>query len=125
MALFKKKKEAAVSSAKEKPRAPRYECKAYIRINGLEGQAVLRNISIGGFQMESKIYALLEEGRVYHIFVAPKDFADVASFEVNVEIRWVQISISSFTVGLAVIPPILDKNFEKYIEYITLYNRKG
>jgi hypothetical protein len=119
MLFFKRKKntEEAVL-LQEAPRAPRYAAVARVCINNFEGEAALRNISSGGFRMESRTYAAITVGERHIMQIKPEKVAGLNAFELEVEVRWVQSSETSFNSGFLVIKPPLDKSLEKYIAYI-------
>jgi hypothetical protein len=116
--LFFKRKKTEENTADEKmTRAPRYVSLAMVSINGFEGQAVLRNVSIGGFCMESKTFADMDIGASYGIRVTPEEHAGISSFELTVEIRWILSSPEKFSVGFRVIQGG-GRSFEKYVDYL-------
>jgi hypothetical protein len=116
--FFKKKQKIKQSSSEETPRAPRYDCVARVSINGFEGEAVLRNINRGGFRMESRTYAAITVGERYTMQIKPEASANLPPFELNVEVRWIQSSETSFNSGFLIIKPSADQSFEKYIDHI-------
>jgi hypothetical protein len=118
MLLFKKKEKTARTVLKENPRPSRYNTVARIRINGFEGEAVLRNISIGGFRMESRTYAAIGTGEHYAIQIIPEAASRVQPIELEVDVRWIQSTETRFNSGFLIIKPPADRSFDKYIEYI-------
>jgi hypothetical protein len=122
--MFKKKTavtgEAALAA---NPRAPRYDCRAYVSINGFEGQAALKNISIGGFCMESKTYAALKQGEEHIMTITAGETSGLAPFQIKVEVRWIRSTENSFSAGFAVIKSLVgNRAMEKYIDYIAAHN---
>jgi hypothetical protein len=115
--IFKNKQKAKQPSSDESPRAPRYSCVAKVSINGFEGEAVLRNINHGGFRMESRTYAAIMVGEHYTMWIKPEVSANLPSFNLEVEVRWVRSTETSFNSGFLVIKPPADRSFEKYIEH--------
>jgi hypothetical protein len=121
MLFFKGKKEKISDDTEEKVvRAPRYDSFASIRVNGFEGEALLKNISITGFCMESKTFANLRLGEKYLIQVTPESTAGLVKFEVEVEVRWVRSEVSKFDVGLQLTKTQSHKDLEKYINFLKL-----
>jgi hypothetical protein len=123
MAFFKKKQKAEKSSGDgnprdKNPRSPRYTCVAHVTVNGFDGKAVLRNISNGGFRMESRTYAAITVGDHYTMTIEPENEAGLKAFELEVEVRWVQSTETSFNSGFLVSRRPADRAFEKYINYI-------
>ncbi|MDR1353498.1 MAG: PilZ domain-containing protein [Treponema sp.] len=118
--MFFKKREKEKTDAAfngETPRAPRYTSLAMVSINGFEGQAVLRNVSIGGFCMESKTFADMDVLSSYTIRINPESSAGIGQFELTVEIRWIQSSPEKFSVGFKTIHGN-SHLFEKYVRFL-------
>jgi hypothetical protein len=107
---------------KESSRPPRYTTVARVGINGFEGEAVLRNISTGGFRMESRTYAAIGVGDRYVMQIKPEAASNLRPFELEVEVRWIQSTETSFSSGFLVIKPPIDRSFEKYVDYIRARN---
>jgi hypothetical protein len=120
MALFKKKTtEVKKERTEEKvERAPRYDSYALVKVNGFEGQALLKNMSITGFCMQSKTYANLTPGSVYSISIMPEASSGLKAIEAEVEVRWVRSEVSNFEVGLLVTKPSPGREMEKYVDYL-------
>jgi c-di-GMP-binding flagellar brake protein YcgR len=126
MLLFKKKAkpEEVQPSSGPNPRQPRYDCVANVKVYGFEGQAVLRNVSIGGFRMESRTFAAMQPGEQFTMQIAPLPETGIASFEVKVEVRWVKSDVSSFNVGFLIVNPAAERYLTKYIEYLKQQDRR-
>jgi hypothetical protein len=118
--LFKKKKNEITkdSSKAPPPRAPRYSSIAHVRINGFDGKAALRNISTGGFCMESRTYAAIQIGECYRMWIQPEISANIKAFELEVEVRWVQSSETNFTAGFLIVSAPPNSPYEKYIDHV-------
>jgi hypothetical protein len=117
MLFLKGKEKTSQTSSGENPRPPRYSAVARVRINGFEGEAVLRNISIGGFRMESKTYAAITVGEHYAIQIIPEAIAMLNLIEMEVAARWIQSAETSFNSGFLIITA--NQSFEKYVDYIS------
>jgi hypothetical protein len=120
--IFTAKKKTGKSVIKENPRPPRYISIARVGINGFEGEAVLRNISTGGFRMESRTYAAIGVGDHYTMQIKPEAASSLRPFELEIEVRWIQSTETRFNSGLLVIKPPIDRSFEKYVDYIKTRN---
>lgn len=120
--IFMNKQKSDNPPPNENFRPPRYASVARVGINGFEGEAVLRNISTGGFRMESKTYVAIEVGEHYVMQIKPEAASNLRPFELEVEVRWIQSSETSFTAGFLVIKPPADRSFEKHVEYIKARN---
>jgi hypothetical protein len=99
-------------------RAPRYNSVARVRINGFEGEAVLRNVSIGGFRMESRTYAAIQVGERYTMWIQPEPSANISTFELSVEVRWTQSRETIFSSGFLIVSAPVNNYYEKYIDRI-------
>ncbi|MDR2757843.1 MAG: hypothetical protein LBB78_00515 [Spirochaetaceae bacterium] len=99
-------------------RPPRYTSVAHITISGFSGKALLRNISLGGFCMESKTYVAIVPEESHTMCLLPEVSANIKPFEITVEVRWVQSTESKFSAGFLVSKFPADRSFEKYLGYI-------
>jgi c-di-GMP-binding flagellar brake protein YcgR len=118
-----KKKPVPEKAQVQAPRPPRYRCVARVGINGFEGEAVLRNISSGGFLMESRTYATITVGEHYTMQIKPEAASGVQLFELGVEVRWIQSSETKFSAGFLVVTPPANRALEKYLDYIKTQTR--
>jgi hypothetical protein len=122
--LFTKSKKKTEAAEEQASRAPRYTCVVRVGINGFEGEAILRNISTGGFLMESRTYAAITTGEHYTMQIKPDAASGVNIFELEVEVRWIQSTETKFSAGFLVVRPPTDRSFEKYIDYVKTQNRR-
>jgi hypothetical protein len=118
--FFSKKKKKNEEEEGLAPRAPRYDSLAAVRVNGFEGQALLKNISITGFCMQSKTFANLTPGKQYTMYISPEASTGLATIEVEVEVRWIRSEVSRFDVGLLIAKPLLNKTMDTYINYLKM-----
>jgi hypothetical protein len=115
--LFAKSKEKVEAAPVSRP--PRYDCVARISINGFEGEALLRNISAGGFLMESRTYAAIGVGDYYTMQMKPEADSGINNFELTVEARWIRSVETRFSAGFLVVNNnSVGRSFERYIEHI-------
>jgi hypothetical protein len=121
--LFLKNRETAQVAEEKVPRPPRYACVVRVGINGFEGEAVLRNISSGGFLMESRTYAAITVGDHYTIRIKPEAASGMALFELEVEVRWIQSTETRFSAGFLVMKHPADKSFDNYLDYVKTQNQ--
>jgi hypothetical protein len=117
--VFTAKPKTAGPVSEENPRPPRYVSLARVRINGFEGEAVLRNISTGGFRMESKTYAAITVGEHYTMQIKPEAASNLPPFDLEVEVRWRQSTETSFNSGFLIIKPPANRVVEQYLDYIS------
>jgi hypothetical protein len=104
-------------------RAERYDCVVKVGINGFEGEAILRNISSGGFLMESRTYAAITVGGHYTLQIKPYANSGLKLFELEVEVRWIKSTETKFSAGFLVIIYPADRSFDKYLDYVKNQNR--
>ncbi|MDR0644214.1 MAG: PilZ domain-containing protein, partial [Treponema sp.] len=95
----------------------RYICKAKISIKGFEAFALLKDISNNGFCMASKTYITIEPKETVTIQITPESVTGIASFSLNVEVRWVRSTPTLFTVGFLIKETGENKQFQQYIAY--------
>ena len=112
-----KEKKLTQSKTQDAPRAPRYASLAMVNINGFEGYAVLKNVSIGGFRLESKTFVDMDVGNAYVIQITPEKESAIDKFELHVTVQWAQSSAEKFAVGFS-ISRGGGRPFERYIEFL-------
>jgi hypothetical protein len=116
--LFVKSKEKVDAAQTKVPRQPRYGCVARLSINGFEGEALLSNISVGGFLMESRAYAAISVGERYTMWIKPEADSGINAFEIVVEVRWIRSAETRFSAGFLAVTNPVGRSFERYIEHI-------
>jgi hypothetical protein len=121
--LFTRKKKKVEETEAQASRAPRYRCVVRVGINGFEGEAVLKNISSGGFLMESRTYAAILAGEHYTMHIKPEAASGVKVFALEVEVRWIRSTETMFSAGFLVVRPPADRSFEKYLDYVKTQSR--
>jgi hypothetical protein len=122
MALFKRKENPTEEETIQ--RAPRYNSIAGVCINGFDGQALLKNISIGGLCMQSKTYAALIPGEKHIMKISPEVSTGRDAFKIEVEVRWVRSEVSRFEAGLLLTKPpnhfpMENQELVKYLDYLS------
>ena len=121
--FFKKRKKIKDAASDRAFRAPRYASFAKVSINGFEGYAILRNVSAGGFCMESKTFVDMDVGASYVIHVTPETHAEKNHFELTVEVRWILSSPEKFSVGFRALQGN-NRAFEKYVDYLKEHHQR-
>jgi hypothetical protein len=122
----KKKKAVEMSDLDARSRAPRYHSMARVTINGFDGMAILRNINLGGFCLESRTYVAVSPGDTYSMSILPEDSALLKPFGLSVEVRWVRSTETSFSAGFAHMNDgISGQGLEKYIDYLKTHNAQA
>jgi hypothetical protein len=112
-------------SAVEKTRsADRYDCIARISINGFEGEALLRNISMAGFCLESRTYAAITVGEHYIMQIKPEPISNIQPFDLEIEVRWIKSTETKFSAGFLIVKSPADRSLERYISYVKTQSNK-
>jgi hypothetical protein len=117
MSLEKEKQESPGYSSGETPRAPRYDCAARISIEGLEGEAVMRNVGPGGFRIESGTSTAIAVHTRCSVRIDPEDGSGIRSFDLEAEVRWIRNNEDGLSAGFLVAGSLADGSFESYVEY--------
>jgi hypothetical protein len=121
--IFGRRKENAEGNVvRDQRREPRYSAVARIRVNGFEGEAVLRDINSAGFQMESKTYAAIIVGERYNMQIVPENTTNIPPIDLEVEVRWVRNAEVSFNSGFLITGRPGDNIFDKYMIFIKTRN---
>jgi hypothetical protein len=119
--IYTKKERSPGDSSGKNPRAPRYDCMARISIKGFEGEAVMRNVSPGGFRMESRTHREISVHTLCSVRVDPEDGSGIQTFELEAEVRWVLSNEDGLSAGFMVPAAesgkIAPGTFESYVEY--------
>lgn len=97
-------------------REHRYESFAYISIHGFEGQALIRNVSSGGFCMASKTYVTISRGEHRQMRIVPEPEAHIPVIDLEVEVRWTRISAKIFAAGFQIQRG--SPSFNAYLTYL-------
>ena len=97
----------------------RYQTTAQVCIPGvLEGDALLKDISITGCSIESTVFAALEPNTAYTLEVKPEAASKIAKFELSVETRWLRTNGDAYEAGFVVTASPKGKQFERYVDYL-------
>ncbi|GHV55438.1 hypothetical protein AGMMS49579_18310 [Spirochaetia bacterium] len=126
MLFWKKKKTPPVESfaGAEKRRAARYTTIAGIRINGMEGDAVVRDINKGGFRIASRTFVAINPQEQYAMQIIPDTASGVGPFELHVEVRWIRHTESLFAAGFVIVSPPMNESLQRYVNYLKKLDRR-
>jgi hypothetical protein len=104
----------------ENRKNPRYRTLARARIAGiLEGDNLLKDLSITGCCVECTIYADIQPGLQYQLIIEPESAANIKDFELAVERMWIRSGGYSTEVGFGVVAsPKNTKQFQRYVDYL-------
>ncbi|MDR2477720.1 MAG: PilZ domain-containing protein [Treponema sp.] len=99
---------------------PRYRTLARARIPGiLEGDNLLKDLSITGCCVECTIVADLHPGKEYQLEVEPEGVSGIGNFLLSVEQKWVHSGGYSTEVGFGIVASPKGKQFQRYVDYLT------
>jgi hypothetical protein len=99
---------------------PRYRTLARARIpEVLEGENLLKDLSITGCCVECTVYADVQPGSQYQLEIEPEEASHIGSFELSVERKWVRSGGYSTEVGFSIIASPKGKQFQRYVDYLT------
>jgi hypothetical protein len=117
--IFKKtKKNVEENAVQDQRKEPRYNAVARIRVNGFEGEAVLRDINSAGFRMESRTYAAIIVGEHYSMQIIPEDTANIPPIDLEVEVRWIRNAETSSHSGFLITDRPIGRIFDRYMVFI-------
>ncbi|MDR0635745.1 MAG: PilZ domain-containing protein [Treponema sp.] len=109
----------------ENRRYKRYSSMALVRINEFEGEALLKDISIHGFCLESRTYVDLTPKEHYTIQIIPETDTGIASFTLAVELRWIHRARGLFLAGFALDSHSMDGSMQQYIDRLKAREHSG
>ncbi|HCC37468.1 MAG TPA: PilZ domain-containing protein [Treponema sp.] len=97
----------------------RYRTLAQVRIpHILEGENLLKDISITGCRVESTAYADIKQGTQYQMEIEPESSSKIGNFFLSVEVKWVRSTGYTGEVGFSVIASPKGKHFQRYVDYL-------
>jgi hypothetical protein len=103
----------------EKRKNPRYRTLAKARIRGiLEGENILKDLSITGCRVECTVNAKIQEETQYQLEVQPEKAARVGKFQLMVERIWIRNEGYSTEIGFLITASPKGKQFQRYVDYL-------
>jgi hypothetical protein len=97
----------------------RYRTLARARIPGvLEGENLLRDLSVTGCCVESTVHADLNPEAQYQIEIIPESEAHIGSFELTVQSKWTRSGGYASELGFAIIASPKGRLFQRYVDYL-------
>ena len=107
-------------TAEDKRRNRRYLSIAKARIpEAFTGEALLKDISITGCRIECTMHIDIHENSDYSITVYPEDTAEINSFELLAECKWIRSGSDSCNVGFFIKKSPGKRDFERYVDYLS------
>ena len=103
----------------ENRRDKRYRTLARARIfHVLEGENLLKDISITGCCVESTTYADIKPNTRYEMEIEPESAAQIGNFQLTVESKWVRPAGYTGEVGFIVVASPKGRQFQRYVDYL-------
>ena len=100
-------------------RSPRYRSLARAQISGvLEGECLLKNISITGCCVESTGVADIQTNARYQLKIKPEAVSHIGSFQLEVECKWIRNDRDAAELGFAIVASPKGKKFQCYVDYL-------
>ena len=85
----------------------------------LEGDNLVKNISITGCCLECTAFCDIKPNENYTVVIHPEKSADVSEFELQVECRWIRHGDYCCDVGFQIVSSPKGKHFQRYVDYLT------
>jgi hypothetical protein len=103
LSLFKKKNDVQDQTAVFYQRSfPRYDSQADFFIEGFEGMALLKNVSLPGLALESVTYVSLNPKEVHAITLVPEPDSAQDPISLKAEVAWTRSSEHRFEAGFCI-----------------------
>ena len=101
-------------------KSPRYRTLARARIPGLlEGENLLKDLSITGCCVECTAHADIQPGKHYQLEIVPEAGSRIGNFQLLVERIWMRSGGYSSDVGFSIVASPKGKQFQRYVDYLT------
>jgi hypothetical protein len=103
----------------DKRKDQRYRTLAHARIPGvLEGECLLRDLSVTGCCVECTALVDIEPDTQCRIEVIPENAAQIGSFDLTVQSKWVRSRGYASEAGFAIVASPRGKPFQRYVDYL-------
>ena len=100
-------------------KSPRYHALATVRIRGvLEGDNLLKNLSITGCCVECTAYTEIRPQMQYNLEIEPESAAGIGEFVLPVECRWIRGGGYSSEIGFSIVSSPKGRLFQRYVDYL-------
>jgi hypothetical protein len=103
----------------ENRKSLRYQTFARVRIEGTEGETLLKDLSITGCCVECTMYLDIKPNGQYKITVFPETAAGIGNFELLAKSKWVRTSGYSCEIGFAILASPKGRLFQRYVDYLS------
>jgi hypothetical protein len=99
---------------------------AHAQISGiLGGECTLKNISITGCGVECTDAANLQKDTPYQMKVKPEKDSHIASFDLQVECKWMRNNGNFTELGFYIIASPKGRKFQRYVDYLAYRHSHG
>ena len=103
----------------ENRRSPRYRTLARAKISGiLEGENLLKDISITGCCVESTVHAEIQTETQYQLEIEPEGASGIGNFQLEVERKWIRNDGYATEIGFGITASPKGKQFQRYVDYL-------
>ena len=106
----------------EKRKHTRYQALAKVLIKGKgisDEEVLLKDISITGCRIELPANLTIEPNTHYKLKIIPESEAEIESFLLDVEPRWLGAEHSSSEIGFSITKSPKGKQFQRYVDYLS------
>ena len=84
----------------------------------LEGETLLKDISVTGCCVECNIVPNIHIGTQYQLDVEPEGDSYIGNFRLLVESKWIRNDASSTEVGFFIVASPKGRQFQNYVDYL-------
>jgi len=103
----------------ENRKHPRYKTKALARIADiLEGENLVKDISITGCCVESPAFAEIMPSMIYQLEIIPEKNSKINNFVMEVEVKWLRSSGKGSAIGFGILSSPKGEEFQRYVDYL-------
>ncbi|MDR0486768.1 MAG: PilZ domain-containing protein [Treponema sp.] len=107
----------------ENRKDPRYRTLGRARIRGLlEGDVLLKNMSITGCCLECTFHPEIKSNEVYEVEIDPEDAVHVGKFSLEAECRWIRNGDHFCEIGFQIVSSPTGRHFQRYVDYLTYHS---
>ncbi|MDR2729794.1 MAG: PilZ domain-containing protein [Treponema sp.] len=104
---------------------PRYRTMGHARITGeISGELLLKDISITGCCLECTTICDIIQDKKYKIVILPEIAANIETFEIEAECRWIRSADYVTELGFLVVASPRGKGFQRYVDYLEYHSGK-
>ena len=111
---------------KEMRENTRFQTFAAVKIKGRKEQEFpLKDLSITGCRIECPAELVIMPDKHYTFHVIPEAAAEIDSFDIDVESKWVRIRGQSCESGFSILKSPKGKQFQRYVDYLSWRYSQG